>query len=623
MYCRPCVKAGKRNTMTSGCRTYKTSSMTRHEAISDHTAAVSAPKLALQFEAAAANAFSEEEEAILKAIKTVFWMASENLPLSKYEGLMGLMKDLEVPKLECLKVSERIDYTSYYTANEILAAISDQIEEEVDQKIRDSPFITLLSDESTDITNTKRMTINARIVNPKTSVPETLYLRDLEYEDGTGEGLATVLWEEVCSRGIPPSKVIGFGSDGASVMTGEGKGVKGRLLQHNPHMIHIHCMAHRLALCTSQAAADIPMLKKYQEWLTSLFYNLKVSATRENELHKVQAVLDSPVLKYKEIHAVRWLSCFQAVEAVYRTLDPLIVYFHQRNAAKDPKAKGLMKVMASTQFVYITYLLMDVLPIVSRLCLQLQAQDLDVAKAKVSLDQCLSDLDAYREDRQLFPTHIEHFDTDVVLKEEKYEFKGHLLASTSTNLTALKSQFLNKLVANINKRFPHRSIINNFFILAMRTIHMVSDPENFGNDELEELLKHFGEEKVFKGAVSAPIVPKATVRTEWGRAKVIVKSMHYPVDKMANLWEMLTVHHAEDIPNLIRLAQVALCLPLHTADCERTFSQQNQILTKQRNRLLPTVSDRLLRVRLHGKEHDGAKTLSIWKRKKRILMTRK
>ena len=86
---------------------------------------------------------------------------------------------------------------------------------------------------------------------------------------------------------------------------------------------------HRFALCTSQAANDIPRLKKYQEGLTSLFYYLKASATREKELHKVQEVLNHPVLKYKEIHAVRWLSCYEAVEAVYRTLDSLISCFHE------------------------------------------------------------------------------------------------------------------------------------------------------------------------------------------------------------------------------------------------------------------------------------------------------
>lgn len=40
------------------------------------------------------------------------------------------------------------------------------------------------------------MTIHSRIVDPATSVPETVYLRDVEYEDGTGEGLASEIMKE-------------------------------------------------------------------------------------------------------------------------------------------------------------------------------------------------------------------------------------------------------------------------------------------------------------------------------------------------------------------------------------------------------------------------------------------
>jgi hypothetical protein len=35
--------------------------------------------------------------------------------------------------------------------------------------------------------------------------------------------------------------------------------------------------------------------------------------------------------------------------------------------------------------------------------------------------------------------------------------------------------------------------------------------------------------------------------------------------------------------------------------CERTFSIQNQILTTKRNRLSPEISDKLTRVKIHGK----------------------
>jgi hypothetical protein len=77
------------------------------------------------------------------------------------------------------------------------------------------------------------------------------------------------------------------------------------------------------------------------------------------------------------------MSFYEALEAVYRTLDPLLTYFHSRERQKDPKAKSLLKSIATTQFIYITHMMMDIIPIVSKLCLTFQSEELDVAKAKV------------------------------------------------------------------------------------------------------------------------------------------------------------------------------------------------------------------------------------------------
>ena len=109
------------------------------------------------------------------------------------------------------------------------------------------------------------------------------------------------------------------------------------------------------------------------------------------------------------------------------------------------------------------------------------------------------------------------------------------------------------------------------------------------------------------------------VRREWGRAKSIVRSLHYPVDHMKVLWQLLTTHHSDKLPNLIKLAQIALVLPLHTADCGRPFSAQNLILSKLRNRLAPGISDKLL-CQNPWQGSEVGKTLVIWhQQKKRFL----
>ena len=110
-------------------------------------------------------------------------------------------------------------------------------------------------------------------------------------------------------------------------------------------MVNVHCIAHSLALCTSQAAADIPALKEHQQTLTDLFYYFKLSSKRAGRIKEIQQLLEDPVLTYKELHAVRWLSYYNGLQSVHRTMDSLLTYLAEATAdvTKDPKAAGLKK----------------------------------------------------------------------------------------------------------------------------------------------------------------------------------------------------------------------------------------------------------------------------------------
>ena len=99
--------------------------------------------------------------------------------------------------------------------------------------------------------------------------------------------------------------VMALGSDGATALTSKKAGVTGYLLRINPMLINYHCIAHRLALVTSQAAKDMAYIAKYQGTLTSIFYYFKASAVHTDALKAIQQVLDEPQLKVREVHDVR------------------------------------------------------------------------------------------------------------------------------------------------------------------------------------------------------------------------------------------------------------------------------------------------------------------------------
>lgn len=63
------------------------------------------------------------------------------------------MKETGSSDLNSLKCNDRVQYDSYYTANELINAVSEYIDTEMDVKIHKSPFVRILVDENTDRAN--------------------------------------------------------------------------------------------------------------------------------------------------------------------------------------------------------------------------------------------------------------------------------------------------------------------------------------------------------------------------------------------------------------------------------------------------------------------------------------
>ena len=180
-------------------------------------------------------------------------------------------------------------------------------------------------------------------------VPETHFLTNttIEEEQCTAPVVTQKIQNVIAARSIPVDKVMSFGSDGASIMTVGG--VSTLLKKENPFMINTHCMAHCLALCTSQAANQVEKMEKYRQLLTDLYYYFSKSAKRVAGLNAIQEILESPQLKIKEMHSVRWFAFYSALETVYRSWDALVTYFADHK--NDAKAVGFLKKLAQVENV--------------------------------------------------------------------------------------------------------------------------------------------------------------------------------------------------------------------------------------------------------------------------------
>ena len=84
---------------------------------------------------------------------------------------------------------------------------------------------------------------------------------------------------------------------------------------------------------------------------------------------------------------------------------------------------------------------------------------------------------------------------------------------------------------------------------------------------------------------------------------------------MAELYWTLQQRHLGEFPNIIKLAQLGLTLPVHTADVESCFSLQNIIMSPLRNTTSIKHQNMLMRVHLEGTKKGDSDSLDLFVQK--------
>ena len=109
-------------------------------------------------------------------------------------------------------------------------------------------------------------------------------------QDGKAASIMAAIESYFTQNLLSINQVSSFGSDGAAVMIGCHTGVSTLFQRQNSNLLSINCICHRLALASSQAAAEITYVKKFREILSNLFYFYSNSAVRSSGLKEMQSL---------------------------------------------------------------------------------------------------------------------------------------------------------------------------------------------------------------------------------------------------------------------------------------------------------------------------------------------
>lgn len=142
-------------------------------------------------------------------------------------------------------LEKKIKYTSHDIQNEIVKLMALYVLRNMSQILQDSPFLTLMMDETTDVSNKEQVVIVMRRVSESFEVHEE-FLGLCEVSSIDASTLTTVAKDVFARMNLPISKLRGQCYDGASTMKGVRSGAASQILAEEPTAVYTHCYGHSL-----------------------------------------------------------------------------------------------------------------------------------------------------------------------------------------------------------------------------------------------------------------------------------------------------------------------------------------------------------------------------------------
>ena len=126
-------------------------------------------------------------------------------------------------------------YTGHTKVAEMQEALATVCRERILNRIKDSPFIGLMLDESLDIAVQKKLVLYCKTVHGGEAKVE--FGANVEVVDGKAETIMHAVTTFLTNNDIDMNKTSGLGTDGANVMVGRKSGVGVRLQALNPRLV--------------------------------------------------------------------------------------------------------------------------------------------------------------------------------------------------------------------------------------------------------------------------------------------------------------------------------------------------------------------------------------------------
>ena len=245
---------------------------------------------------------SKQKEAnrqiFMKILSSLRFLVRQGLPLrgsgddrdGNFYQLLQLIGDGDSRMDDWMK-RKSDTYTSHFVQNEIVKIMATNILRDISTKLQQSPFLTLMMDETTDISNNEQTTIVLRWVSEDLIVNEE-FIGLYQVPSIDAATLVSVARDTFQRLNLSFSKLRGQCYDGASSMSGAKSGVAKRISEEEPRAVYTHCYGHSINLAACDAIKQCKPIKCALEVTHEICKLIKYSPRREGIFRELKNAND-------------------------------------------------------------------------------------------------------------------------------------------------------------------------------------------------------------------------------------------------------------------------------------------------------------------------------------------
>ena len=598
MFCKLCKIHGKSNIFVTGRTRFKIDNLYEHCINKEHEEAIEDFITKKNMKKIVENMIISSDFKYIGLIKLVYYICKEKIAFTKFESMYELFCSVLD---NSIKIKDKeTHYVNSRGFIDMLEAISTIIKRKTVEKIRQSPIISVLIDESMCNSHKENLLIFVKYYDPNDLTTNIAYLSNTIVDDTKGSTIFKSFQKILDENKIFLPKVFCLGTDGAENMVSKNIGVASFFISFNPYLFNIHCWLHRLALSNKEISKEINYLDEVIHIICDIYNYFNKSAVRNKLLKERQIELDEDEVSILKMHEIRWLSLYRCVRNILKSLNSALLVLDdnmetyrgkkfQKNSDDYKfyqKYNCILKEMLSFRFLAFFNFLSDILYDISQLCLLFQSDNIDYSEAFEALDACLNMLKNNYLLSNNFGENYNKFYTDF--KKDLYlpEFNIEHSKQMEEQTIQLMKQFAECLYNNLKRRFVNKELTENFKIFTIENIRSLKQENEtvYRRQELENLIEHYGFDKVYLDKTYPAIIVTEEVRNEWRLLKSILRC-NYTDKSEKDIWPLIINIYGAKYPNITKLILIKLILPLTTVQCERGFSALNFIKNDYRSRL--------------------------------------